>query len=202
MEGLIFFGFIALLVFLFWRTPFHGKVASALASGFIYAFVGRTHIWGPFTADVVFCGMAVIVISSIFIFADVTDRSHDASKKGSLKKHSRGDPQNQSRRYLDAAPENGGPRCQEGRTAKPDQLSHNAGPNPNRQRESEHKPTPSGSTIASNRPSELDADVKLDLARAYISTGSPDAARTVIEEVIRDGSEEEKSEARRLLSDL
>lgn len=47
-----------------------------------------------------------------------------------------------------------------------------------------------------------DADVKLDLARAYISVDLADSARTVLEEVISDGSPDKRDEARKLLDDL
>ncbi|WP_376696932.1 FimV/HubP family polar landmark protein [Wenzhouxiangella sp. EGI_FJ10305] len=47
-----------------------------------------------------------------------------------------------------------------------------------------------------------DADVKLDLARAYISVDLADSARPVLEEVISDGSEEKQAEAQKLLDQL
>lgn len=50
--------------------------------------------------------------------------------------------------------------------------------------------------------SDEDADVKLDLARAYISVDLADSARPVLEEVISDGSEEKQAEAQKLLDDL
>ncbi|RFF27625.1 MULTISPECIES: FimV/HubP family polar landmark protein [unclassified Wenzhouxiangella] len=50
--------------------------------------------------------------------------------------------------------------------------------------------------------SDEDADVKLDLARAYISVDLADSARPVLEEVISDGSESKREEARKLLDDL
>lgn len=43
---------------------------------------------------------------------------------------------------------------------------------------------------------------KLDLARAYMDMGDPDGARSMLEEVISEGNEEQKGEARKLLSDL
>ena len=50
--------------------------------------------------------------------------------------------------------------------------------------------------------SDEDADVKLDLARAYISVDLGDSARTVLEEVISDGSEEKRAEAKKLLDSM
>jgi pilus assembly protein FimV len=43
---------------------------------------------------------------------------------------------------------------------------------------------------------------KLDLAKAYIDMGDPDGARGMLEEVIGEGSDEQKEEAQKLLSDL
>lgn len=43
---------------------------------------------------------------------------------------------------------------------------------------------------------------KLDLARAYMDMGDPDGARSMLEEVIAEGNEEQKGEARKLLTDL
>lgn len=50
--------------------------------------------------------------------------------------------------------------------------------------------------------SDEDADVKLDLARAYISVDLADSARAVLEEVVSDGSEEKRAEAQKLLDDM
>jgi pilus assembly protein FimV len=50
--------------------------------------------------------------------------------------------------------------------------------------------------------SDEDADVKLDLARAYISVDLADSARTVLEEVVSDGSEEKRAEAKKLLDSM
>lgn len=51
-------------------------------------------------------------------------------------------------------------------------------------------------------PSDDDVDVKLDLARAYLSWNSTDSARTLLEEVVREGNTEQKAQARKLLDDL
>lgn len=51
-------------------------------------------------------------------------------------------------------------------------------------------------------PSDDDVDVKLDLARAYLSWNSTDSARTLLEEVVREGNPEQKQQAQKLLDDL
>lgn len=43
---------------------------------------------------------------------------------------------------------------------------------------------------------------KLDLARAYLDMGDPEGARSMLQEVLAEGSEGQKSEARRLLADI
>jgi len=50
--------------------------------------------------------------------------------------------------------------------------------------------------------SDDDIDVKLDLAKAYLSWNSTDSARTLLEEVAREGNESQREEARKLLDDL
>ncbi|MEM1080621.1 MAG: FimV/HubP family polar landmark protein, partial [Pseudomonadota bacterium] len=50
--------------------------------------------------------------------------------------------------------------------------------------------------------SDDDMDVKLDLARAYLSWNSVDSARTLIEEVMREGNARQQEQARQLLEDL
>jgi pilus assembly protein FimV len=40
---------------------------------------------------------------------------------------------------------------------------------------------------------------KLDLARAYMDMGDEDGARQILEEVVADGSDEQKAEASNLL---
>jgi len=49
---------------------------------------------------------------------------------------------------------------------------------------------------------EDDVAVKLDLARAYISWNSADSARTLLDEILAEGNEAQREEARKLLSDL
>jgi pilus assembly protein FimV len=45
-------------------------------------------------------------------------------------------------------------------------------------------------------------DTKLDLARAYLDMGDPVGARAMLEEVIEEGSQAQKDEAKRLLADV
>jgi pilus assembly protein FimV len=47
-----------------------------------------------------------------------------------------------------------------------------------------------------------DIDVKLDLAKAYLSWDSADSARTLLEEVEKEGNEAQREQARKLLDDL
>ncbi|MCA1804659.1 MAG: hypothetical protein LC646_04805 [Xanthomonadaceae bacterium] len=51
--------------------------------------------------------------------------------------------------------------------------------------------------------SDMDeVSTKLDLARAYIDMGDPDGARSILEEVLQEGSEAQQDEARELLGQL
>jgi pilus assembly protein FimV len=43
---------------------------------------------------------------------------------------------------------------------------------------------------------------KLDLARAYMDMGDPDGARSILEEVVQEGSGSQKQEAQRLLDSI
>ncbi len=43
---------------------------------------------------------------------------------------------------------------------------------------------------------------KLDLARAYVDMGDPEGARSILDEVVREGSAEQKQEAERLMASL
>ena len=47
-----------------------------------------------------------------------------------------------------------------------------------------------------------DIDVKLDLAKAYMSWNSNDSARTLLQEVVREGNQDQQQAARTLLADL
>lgn len=49
--------------------------------------------------------------------------------------------------------------------------------------------------------SDDDIDVKLDLAKAYLSWNSTDSARTLLEEVAREGNESQQQEARKLIDE-
>ena len=43
---------------------------------------------------------------------------------------------------------------------------------------------------------------ELDLARAYIDMGDPEGARSILDEVVKEGSSVQKQEAERLMSSL
>jgi len=43
---------------------------------------------------------------------------------------------------------------------------------------------------------------KLDLARAYMDMGDPDGARSILQEVLGEGSSSQKQEAQRLIETL
>jgi pilus assembly protein FimV len=43
---------------------------------------------------------------------------------------------------------------------------------------------------------------KLDLARAYMDMGDPDGARSILEEVVQEGTSNQKQEAMRLLDSI
>ncbi|RMV03746.1 LysM domain-containing protein [Pseudomonas syringae pv. tomato] len=47
-----------------------------------------------------------------------------------------------------------------------------------------------------------EAATKLDLARAYIDMGDADGARDILDEVVTEGDDGQKSEAREMLSRL
>jgi pilus assembly protein FimV len=47
-----------------------------------------------------------------------------------------------------------------------------------------------------------DPEIQLDLARAYISMGDKEAARVILEEVGTNGNEEQREEAKKMLSRL
>ncbi|MEO7875769.1 MAG: FimV/HubP family polar landmark protein, partial [Dokdonella sp.] len=65
--------------------------------------------------------------------------------------------------------------------------------------------------VAAPKMAELDDDyfagddaigTKLDLAKAYMDMGDPDGARSMLEEVVAEGSEAQKAEAHRLISEI
>ena len=43
---------------------------------------------------------------------------------------------------------------------------------------------------------------KLDLARAYLDMGDPEGARSMLQEVLNEGNDTQKGEAKRLLADI
>jgi pilus assembly protein FimV len=66
---------------------------------------------------------------------------------------------------------------------------------------------PSGAPAATEPATEQEfaddpVDTKLDLARAYLDMGDPVGARAMLEEVIEEGSQTQKDEAKRLLADV
>lgn len=50
--------------------------------------------------------------------------------------------------------------------------------------------------------SSSDPEIKLDLARAYISMGDKEAARVILEEVLNTGNDQQQSEARTMMDEL
>ncbi len=50
--------------------------------------------------------------------------------------------------------------------------------------------------------SDEDAEVKLDLARAYLSMEDPESARVLLEEIMDDGSDAQREQARKLIDQL
>ncbi|MDQ2640530.1 MAG: hypothetical protein M3Y79_08115 [Pseudomonadota bacterium] len=64
------------------------------------------------------------------------------------------------------------------------------------------------STIVDQAPKELEpvtmseVGTKLDLARAYMDMGDPDGARSILNEVLQEGSESQRQEAQRLLDSI
>ena len=72
-------------------------------------------------------------------------------------------------------------QIQKGPTAKPDDLDFAIGDEP--------------ATMS-------EVGTKLDLARAYIDMGDPEGARSILEEVLEEGSNSQKQEAQRLMSSL
>jgi pilus assembly protein FimV len=47
-----------------------------------------------------------------------------------------------------------------------------------------------------------DPEIKLDLARAYISMGDKEAARAILDEVLGIGNKEQRSEAQSMMDEL
>jgi FimV-like protein len=65
---------------------------------------------------------------------------------------------------------------------------------------SQFPPSDSDATILSEE--SADPEIKLDLARAYISMGDKEAARAILDEVIEHGNEEQQTEARSMKEGL
>jgi pilus assembly protein FimV len=55
---------------------------------------------------------------------------------------------------------------------------------------------------AGGSESEDDVETKLDLARAYVDMGDEDGARSILEEVVVEGSDTQRDDAEQLLSSL
>ena len=47
-----------------------------------------------------------------------------------------------------------------------------------------------------------EVSTKLDLARAYVDMGDPDGAKSILDEVMEEGNEEQKDEARGILGQM
>ena len=47
-----------------------------------------------------------------------------------------------------------------------------------------------------------EVSTKLDLARAYLDMGDPDGARSILDEVIEEGSDDQKNEAQEILQKI
>jgi pilus assembly protein FimV len=72
-------------------------------------------------------------------------------------------------------------------------------------------PTPAPSYSTPAPPARIEEDflstddaigTKLDLAKAYLDMGDPDGAKSMLEEVITEGSDAQKAEARKLLAEI
>jgi len=62
--------------------------------------------------------------------------------------------------------------------------------------------TPATAFAAEDEYTDDPVDTKLDLARAYLDMGDPVGARAMLEEVLEEGSQSQKDEAKRLLADV
>ncbi|MDH3902129.1 MAG: tetratricopeptide repeat protein [Xanthomonadales bacterium] len=49
---------------------------------------------------------------------------------------------------------------------------------------------------------EDDPEIKLDLARAYLSLGDKEASKAMLDEVLKSGNEAQQEEARQMLEEL
>jgi pilus assembly protein FimV len=72
----------------------------------------------------------------------------------------------------------------------------------------DHAPTNKQAITTEMELSELEpvtmseVGTKLDLARAYMDMGDPDGARSILEEVLQEGTSNQKQEAQRLLDSI
>jgi pilus assembly protein FimV len=51
-------------------------------------------------------------------------------------------------------------------------------------------------------PEHDDPEIKLDLARAYLSLGDKEASKSMLDEVLNNGNETQKAEARQMMDEL
>jgi FimV-like protein len=63
-------------------------------------------------------------------------------------------------------------------------------------------PAPAAALAVEDEYTDDPVDTKLDLARAYLDMGDPVGARAMLEEVLEEGSQTQKDEAKRLLADV
>jgi FimV-like protein len=64
------------------------------------------------------------------------------------------------------------------------------------------QPVLDGARVDADPPTMSEVGTKLDLARAYMDMGDPEGARSILDEVLREGSTSQKQEAQRLLESL
>lgn len=68
--------------------------------------------------------------------------------------------------------------------------------------EDEQAPSDTESGVPDAQLSDEDAEVKLDLARAYLSMEDPESARVLLEEIMTDGSDAQREQAQKLIDQL
>jgi len=56
--------------------------------------------------------------------------------------------------------------------------------------------------VDAEAPTMSEVGTKLDLARAYIDMGDPEGARSILEEVLKEGSASQRQQAEKLLAGL
>lgn len=96
-------------------------------------------------------------------------------------------------------------------SAAPDDFSFDLTPPPPSNYQTQVHPLPPIPDLAPPPAAGLDDDLlasddaigtKLDLAKAYLDMGDPDGARSMLEEVLIEGSDTQKGEARKLLAEI